>query len=131
MDDSRILARNNENGQPMCVYRCGRGGVHVFYGYVNIGMPPKHFRRFTEAIADVLNRIAGGDWDSCVTLHYGTTSLILPQQEFIPFAGAVRAAAEALEVCEAGDKTRNCSPEAHQDPFCDHILQPYDRNRLN
>ena len=131
MDESHILANNNENGQPTCIYRCGKGGVHVFYGYVNIGMPPAHFRRFTEAVVDVLNRITGGDWDGYVTLHYGTTSLILPQEDFIPFAVTIREAAEALEVCEAGDKTRHCSHEALPDHFCDQLFQPYDGNRLN
>ncbi len=131
MDKSHILAHSNENGQPTCVYRCGKGGVHVFYGYVNIGMPPEHFRRFTDAVIDVLNRITDGDWDGYVTLHYGTTSLILPQEEFIPFAVTIRVAAEALEVSEAGDKTRRRRPEALPDPFCDHIFQPYDGDRLN
>lgn len=131
VDESRILANNNENGQPTCIYRCGKGGIHVFYGYVNIGMPPEHFRRFTEAVVGVLNRITDGDWDGYVTLHYGTTALILPQEEFIPFAVTIREAAKALEVPEAGDKTRPRRPEAVPDHFCDPVFQPYDGNRLN
>lgn len=131
MDESHILAKNIQTQQPMCVYRCDKGGVHVFYGYVNVGMPPGHFRRFTQAALNVLDRITEGEWDGHVILHYGSTSLILPQEEFVPFAGTIREAAQALEVCEANQENGQCGPEVLPDPINDLISQSYDRDRLN
>lgn len=131
MEKSHILAHDAGNRQPTCIYRCGKGGVHVFYGYVNVGMPPEHFRRFAQAVLDVLNRITEGDWDGYVTLHYGSTSLILTQEDFVPFAGTIREAAQALEVCEANQGNGQCGPEVVPDYVHDLIFQSHDRDRLN
>lgn len=131
VEKSHILAHDAGNRQPICVYRCDKGGVHVFYGYVNVGMPPEHFRRFTQAVLNVLKRITEGDWDGYVTLHYGSTSLILAQEDFVPFAGTIREAAQALEVCEANQVNGQCEPEVLPDNVHDFIFQSYDRDRLN
>lgn len=131
VEKSHILAHDAGNRQPTCIYLCGKGGVHVFYGYVNVGMPPEHFRRFTQAVLDVLKRITEGDWDGYVTLHYGSTSLILAQEDFVPFAGTIREAAQALKVCEANQGNGQCGPEVLSDNVHDFISQSYDRDRLN
>ncbi len=133
MSKFQILAHDNENLQPTCIYRCGKGGVHVFYGYVNIGMPHARFRLFTEAVVNALDRITAGVWSGYVTLHYGTTSLILPEREFVSFASTVREAATTLEDCgevhegSEEDEVHCCSAEAPSD----NIYQQSYRNCLN
>ena len=123
VEKSHILAHDTKNRQPTCIYLCGKGGVHVFYGYVNVGMPPEHFRRFKKAVDDVLTNITDPEWDGHVTLHYGTTSLVLSGGEFVRFASTISEAAEALEVCEANEKNGQCGPEVLPDHIQDIVFQ--------
>lgn len=131
MGESHILAQDNQNLQPMCIYRCGKGGIHVFYGYVNVGMPPEHFRRFKKAVDDVLTSITDTEWDGHVTLHYSTTSLVLSGREFVRFASTISEAVEALEVCQENEKNGQCGSEALPDYIHSFIFQSYSRDRLN
>ena len=73
------------------------GGIRVFYGCVNIGMPLEHFEAFQASVAEVARRPRRcGDRGSHVKLRYGSTALVLSREDFLPFCDTLARAAEVL-----------------------------------
>lgn len=102
MSEPKILAHNRQSDHSTCVYRCDAGGLHVFYSYVNIGMPSANFRQFSQNVTETLERIQAGEWDTpCVNLHYWTTTVVIPVEEFVPFAFTIQQATRVLELEES------------------------------
>ena len=103
----KILARNEDK---TVVFRCSSANIHVVYGNMSICMNVLEFSAYCDNIADALERISDGTWDSSgITVHCRGTSVSMLIEEFIRFAKTISDALGELDI-------KNEIPELAQDP---------------
>jgi hypothetical protein len=80
------------------VYRCQKGGIHLVYQNLNIGMTPVEFYRLNLCAQEARGKIERGEWiSSCVLLSYKTTSLVLTAEDFVALARTMAQAGQTVE----------------------------------
>lgn len=80
------------------VYRCQKGGIHLVYRNLNIGMTPVEFYRLNQCAQEARGKIERGEWGpACVLLNYKTTSLVLTTEDFVALAQTMAQAGQTVE----------------------------------
>ena len=101
MDNSQILANNTEGTHPICVYRYKEDHICLFYGYVNICMCMTCFAKLCQSIFAIHSQVEQGTIEaSHITVNYGSTTLVLPADDFCLMSDSLASAQERLEFIE-------------------------------
>ena len=139
MDNSQILANNTEGTHPICVYRYKEDHICLFYGYVNICMCMNCFAKLCQSIFAIHSQVEQGTIEaSHITVNYGSTTLVLPTDEFCLMSDSLASAQERLEFIEdceiAGilPTQKECDDFPKEcDNFSDTILPPLPQIHYN
>ena len=101
MNQTQILANNKEGKQPICVYRCKKNHVYVFYGYVNVSMCQSCFAQLCQSIFAIQEQIDEGLIStSHISVNYASTTLVIPIDDFCILSQCLTNAQERLGVYE-------------------------------
>jgi len=104
MNKTQILSNNTNGTQPICIYRCQKHNLYLFYGYVNISMCQSCFTQMCRSIFDIHAKIENGEINtSHITVNYSSTTLVLPIDDFCIVSQCLANAQERLEFIEDCD----------------------------